>query len=270
MQRTYPALDVHGGETDLLLALVDDFAPTAIDEAPPTTRVFFAKTSDRDAAHTALAARFDVTPLDVPDDDWATRSQADLQPITVGRLTVFPNPYSLTPNPCSIVIPPSMAFGTGHHATTQLCLDALQAIDLAGTDVLDVGTGSGVLAMAAVLLGARRARGIDSDEDAIRTARENLLLNPAAAPHVAFDVADLVAADLREAFTPGVLVANLTGALLVRSAARLLTAAPSGGTLILSGIQNDERDEVGRAFAGAATTWERSIDDWVGVTLKKR
>lgn len=268
--KTFPALDVHGGETDLLLALVDDFAPTAIDESPPTTRVFFAKTSDRDAAQTALAARFDVTPLDVPDDDWARRSQENLEPITVGRVTVFPNPKSLLPNPWAIVIPPSMAFGTGHHATTQLCLEALQAIDLAGTDVLDVGTGSGVLAIAAVLLGAQRARGIDSDEDAIRTARENLRLNPAAAARVAFDAVDLAAGDLREAFTPDVLVANLTGALLVRSAARLLTAAPSGGTLILSGIQRDERDQVVRAFAGAAIAWERSIDDWVGVALKKR
>jgi ribosomal protein L11 methyltransferase len=190
--KTYPALEVRCNDADLILALIDDFHPTAVEDRDGAARVFFASSAERDAARDALEPRYTVEPLDVPDEDWARRSQANLQPITIGRLTIFPtNLESRTPNPESIVIQPSMGFGTGHHATTQLCLEALQAIDLTGARILDVGTGSGVLAIAAVRLGAARALGIDVDEDAITAARENLTLNPDVAGRVRFDVADV-------------------------------------------------------------------------------
>ncbi len=199
-----------------------------------------------------------------------------------------------------------MGFGTGHHATTRLCLAALQAIDLTDKVVLDVGTGSGVLAIAAERLGARRASGIDNDQDAIQSARENLEVNPAAR-RVTFDLGDLtawperngriaphetdgprgfqpietgsperLALQLRsgQALRPGsgqpdVVTANLTGGLLVRSASALLATVRAGGTLILSGLLAHERDEVCRAFAPAAVVWEQEEDGWVGLAMKK-
>jgi len=157
-----------------------------------------------------------------------------------------------------------MGFGTGHHATTRLCLAALQEIDLTNAFVLDVGTGSGVLAIAANRLGASRALGIDSDPDAIQSARENLALNPDAR-HVELEVADLIAFELPRA---DVVTGNLTGALLVRSAASLLGAVRPGGTLILSGLLTHERDDVCRAFAPAAVVWQREEDGWVGLILR--
>lgn len=158
-----------------------------------------------------------------------------------------------------------MGFGTGHHATTRLCLRALQAVDLADRFVLDVGTGSGVLAIAAVRLGAARAAGIDYDADAIQAANENLHLN-SGAESVEFQVADLSAGDLPAA---DVVIANLTGAVLIRSAASLLDLVRPEGVLIVSGLLDEERDDVLRAFRSARVVWKQSEDGWVALAMKR-
>jgi ribosomal protein L11 methyltransferase len=256
---------------------VDDFSPNAIEERADAIRVFFTNARARDAAHARLIPRFDVAAVDVSDEDWARRSQQDLQPVTVGRITILPGtnhashpdpnptgPKSPIPNHISIVIQPSMGFGTGHHATTRLCLEALQSIDLAGKTLVDAGTGSGILAIAAARLGAARADGVDDDVDAIQAARENLDLNPA--PGVSFEVGDLRETPRGSA---DVVTANLTGALLIKAAAGLLAATRPGGCLILSGLQPGERDAVVSAFGGFRVAWEREDDGWVGLLLEK-
>jgi ribosomal protein L11 methyltransferase len=263
--KAFPALQVRGADPDRLFVAIDDFSPTAIEERDDWVRVFFSTPAARDQAQSALAPHFDVAPIDVSDEDWARRSQESLKPVTVGRITVFPNPQSLVPNPFCIVILPSMGFGTGHHATTRLCLAALQTLDLADAFMLDVGTGSGVLAIAAERLGAARAVGIDHDADAVQSAQENLGLNPAAG-RVTFAVDDLKTATLPLA---DVVTANLTGALLVVSAHSLLRAVRSGGTLIVSGLLSHERGDVVRAFGGVTVVWEGEEDGWVGLAVKK-
>jgi ribosomal protein L11 methylase PrmA len=93
--KTYPALEVRCDDADLVLALIDDFHPTAVEQLEQrdgAARVFFASAAERDAARDALETRYRVEPLEVPDEDWARRSQENLQPITIGDLTVFPNP----------------------------------------------------------------------------------------------------------------------------------------------------------------------------------
>jgi ribosomal protein L11 methyltransferase len=276
LDRKFPALDIDTTEHDLLLAIVDDFSPTAVEDRDHILRVFFSSSSARDAARAALAQRYTVHAVDVSDEDWARRSQENLQPVTVGRITIVstaglkacateiqrPAPDS---QPLTIVIEPSMGFGTGHHATTRLCLAALQQMDLLGQTVFDVGTGSGVLAIAADRLGASWAIGVDADPDAIQSARENLGLN-LEAQRVRFDVADLESARLPSA---DVVVANLTGALLVRAAARLLEAVKPGGALIVSGLQTHEREDVARALASADLFWQAEEEGWIALAMKK-
>jgi ribosomal protein L11 methyltransferase len=271
--KTWPALDVTG-DHDLILAAADDYSPTAVEERDTTLRIFFATSNIRDRAASALTSRFPVSPLDVDDEDWARRAQP-MAAITVGRITVVPavpahpaHPaHPADPAPSIIVIPPSMGFGTGHHATTRLCLAALQSIDLRGKFVLDVGTGSGLLAIAAAKLGAARALGLDDDADAIQAAKENLGLNNVT--NVEFVVSDVMKDTLPRA---DVVLANLTGALLVRAASRLIQAMLPGGVLIISGILAAERDEVRRAFANprivANVQEERDDAEWLAFTLK--
>ena len=292
----YPAIDVRSGPAEVIPAIVDDFDPTAIEERSDAIRVFFTDTRLRDAAGAALsAARYNVQPVEVDDEDWARRSQEGLKPVTSiasrlphrgmrRRSPLVPKLQARTSRPLVVVIQPSMGFGTGHHATTRLCLHALQAVDLAGRFVLDVGTGSGVLAIAAVRLGAARAVGIDHDADAIQAANENLTLNGGVGS-VEFRLADLAAADLPAA---DVVTANLTGAVLIRFAGRLLELTRPGGTLIVSGLLEEERDDVVRAIADAGSErtrpasspqavgrvlsdpphWEQHEDGWVALAMK--
>ena len=156
-----------------------------------------------------------------------------------------------------------MGFGTGHHATTRLCLAALQTLDLTGKTVLDVGTGSGVLAIAAARLGAREALGIDVDADAVASARENLEVN-AQAQHVEFEAMDVRQAALRQA---DVVLANLTGAALIQLRHLLTSTVAAGGSLILSGILAHERDEVLSAYAPAKPCWSEEEAGWVGLVF---
>lgn len=174
----------------------------------------------------------------------------------------FPAPPA-PPAHLTLVIAPSMGFGTGHHATTRLCLAALQRVDLEDRVVLDIGTGSGVLALAARLLGARDALGIDNDADAIQAATENLALNPHV-DAVRFETVDLRDATLRPA---DIVTANLTGALLVRAASLLLAVVRPGGTLILSGLLSGERKAVKEAFERVKLLWEAEEDGWVVLVL---
>jgi len=310
----YPALDVVSADGDLVLAVVDDYSPTAVEEGDGFLTIFFSDRVRRDNAREAIANAWPLTvttPREVDDEDWARRSQQNLKPVAVGRVTLFADTQPSLRSSSSaipIVIPPSMGFGTGHHATTRLCLAALQTIDLAGTYVVDVGTGSGVLAIAARLLGADRAVGIDNDPDAVQAAQMNLAMNPGV-DAVMFEEAELrywlpappvppaqeqregpaaPALDLLvpERIRPGaskldrlvperrradVVTANLTGAVLVREASLLAAAMVPGGSLIVSGVMASERHAVVTEFERAAdlrVVWESQEDGWVGLILK--
>jgi ribosomal protein L11 methyltransferase len=245
------------GLLELLYARLDDFEPLAIHEhdAGDGLRVFFRSGARRDAAMAALGREFvgrleHLARIDLPDERWAERSQAQLTPVQVGAVIVAP-PWAI-PAPSAlhvVVIQPSMGFGTGHHATTRLCLRLLQDRPLEGASVIDIGTGSGVLAIAAWKLGAARVLAVDCDPDALDNARDNLVLNEASGA-IALMNADLSVFDAPPA---EVVTANLTSAVLQRHARELRRALRPGGHLIISGFAPGDLPAIEAAFGARAS-----------------
>ena len=266
--------------------LLDDLQPFAIEarngEAPRNglvvRRVHFAAAARRDAARRAItralgAGGVTVRSVDVPDEDWAARSQAGLRAIRVGRVVVAP-PWHVPEDgeaggSVVVVIEPSTGFGTGHHASTRLCLRALQArLDGADPplDVLDLGTGSGVLAIAAHKLGAAGIVAVDRDADALANAGGNLARNAAG------EAITLRRADVGRlaAFPAMVVTANLSGAVLVRHALRIARHVRASGCLIAGGVTAGEEAQVRAAFDGILTPAGRETEDgWVALTLRR-
>lgn len=272
-----PALDVRTPArgaclTPLIDALLDDFEPFAIEELDARLRrVHFFTTAARDEAAHALGLRFradgvEVHTVEVPHGDWAARSQAHLRAVRVADIVVAP-PWDVpSPAPAAtlVVIRPSMGFGTGHHASTRLCLRALQDVALDGGRVLDIGTGSGVLAIASALRGAHDVLAVDIDADAVATARANVALNGAE------DVVSVRRADARDrGLEPARVVFANIHAELVRGAAGVLAGLVSaGGALVVGGVTGDEEDAVQAALAPyGALHASYAEDEWRALTI---
>ena len=287
-----PALELHFPASpephdlaDRLLALLDDFEPIAIDEgayapgaeqSPPRSwRVYFASARGRDRAAHALAGERDaagvtVRAVDVEDENWVERSQAQLTAIRVGRVVVAP-PWDRPSDRDALVvlIRPSMGFGTGHHASTRLCLRELQRLDPAGRSVIDVGTGSGVLAIAAAKLGAVSVAAFDCDPDALANARENAEAS-GVGDRVALHAADLSDAARLPIAPADIVLANLTAGVLQAHAPHLRRLVAPGGALVVSGILLDQVAAVTSALglAGLPVVHADREDEWAVLTLR--
>jgi ribosomal protein L11 methyltransferase len=296
MSKSWPALLLRAAHVDdseeLVSAVLTDFSPVAIQELaerplppgglwdptyppipdpPPSPlhwNVCFSNDSDRDRAAAAIAAacpQVAIERVDVPDEDWAARSQQSLTAVRAGAFIVAP-PWDLPKAPGDatvIVIEPSMGFGTGHHATTRMCLKLLSQIDVSDQTVLDLGTGSGVLSMAAALRGARTVVGIDVDQDAIDSAEASARLNTLP-DSITFLVSDFRHDPPRPA---DIVLANLTGGMLTSCAAAIAPLVRPDGQLIVSGFDHTEVDGVLAAFAPFVERQRLSEDSWIALRL---
>ena len=182
----------------------------------------------------------------VEDRDWNAAWKAGFDPVVVGDVAVVAPWHDAVPQAgVTLVIEPAQAFGTGHHETTTSCLAALQALDLAGASVFDVGTGTGVLALAAKALGAGRVLAVDVDPLAVEAAAENARLNA-----IAIEVAEGSASSAAGAQFD-VVIANIDTATLGSLAAELVAAIRPGGRFVGSGVSNERIDEAVAALGAA-------------------
>jgi ribosomal protein L11 methyltransferase len=206
----------------------------------------------------------DVARLD--DRAWEREWLSRFKPMQFGRrLWVCPTGFSLEPGGKVIIeLDPGLAFGTGTHETTRLCLEYLDSIEVGGLDVIDYGCGSGILAIASALLGAKKVTGIDNDPQALtattENARRNLVTVGTHLPGVALLPSDIV-------------LANILAQPLVEMAPMLVETMKPGGLLILSGIMSSQADWVLQAYVELVEQVElidrTELNGWVRLVWKR-
>ena len=212
------------------------------------------------------------------DADWRDSYKAHFHAWQFGRLHWVPvwerEKFSLPPGDAVLWLDPGLAFGTGNHETTRLCVERLVTLaEERGTSgrVIDAGCGSGILALSAALLGFRDVTGFDNDSEAVRISEENAAFNGLTG-RVRFHVADLVTGLAAENERADVLLANIQADVLMRFARELVGAVASGGTLVLSGILAGENAQVRTAFEALTPQWTinaRVMGEWSDVVLTR-
>ncbi len=207
----------------------------------------------------------------IEEEDWATAWREHFHVTRVGRRCVIvPTWREHTPAPEEVVIAldPGLAFGTGLHPSTRLCLRGLEDYTLPSMEALDLGTGSGILSIAAAQLGARRVLALDTDPVAVRAARENAARNGLAAV-ISVQPGSL---ELAPVGSFHLVVANLTAQLLLDLARPLLGALRPGGIAIVSGFLEERQPEVAAAIqqAGGNVRAALAEEGWSALVVRRR
>ncbi len=184
----------------------------------------------------------------VADQDWVRLTQSQFAPIHIGKnIWVVPS-WHAAPDPAALILEldPGLAFGTGSHPTTRLCLEWLEAHVAPGKSMLDYGCGSGILAMLAKKLGANAVCGVDIDPQAIESARENASRNGC---DIAYYLPDAFAKSSHAEQRFDFVAANILSSPLKLMAPMLAGRVAAGGSLVLSGVLARQADEVAAAYA---------------------
>lgn len=203
----------------------------------------------------------EMTPL--PDQDWVRASLDQFKPIKIGGFWVKPswNEDPIPPNLTILNLDPGLAFGTGMHPTTQLCLEWLSANHLSGQRVIDFGCGSGILGVAAGCVGASQVTGLDIDPQALIATEHNASLN------------DLIVETLLPDQTPSctfdVVVANILANPLIELANTLTDLTRPGGKIVMAGLLDEQVDQVKAAYPAITFDTDVSKEGWTRLSGTK-
>jgi len=215
----------------------------------------------------------DLTVTEIREEDWANAWKEHFRAHRISDRVVIAPPwqeYDAKAGDIVVELDPGMAFGTGLHPSTRLSMQGVEQVVNPGDHVFDVGTGSGILAIAALKLGAAHADAVDVETVAVRATRENAVRNGVTET---IDVR-LGSAGEGEPFQGeyDVVLANIIARILIELADPLVRATRSGGRLVLAGIIESREAEVARAFEvlGAVVITRRQMDDWVSLVLERK
>nr|WP_206700455.1 50S ribosomal protein L11 methyltransferase [Cytobacillus firmus] len=213
-----------------------------------------------------------VSISEVNEEEWATAWKKYYNPVKISeRFTIVPTWEDYTPvssDELIIELDPGMAFGTGTHPTTVMCIQALERTVKQGDKVVDVGTGSGVLSIAAAMLGAGKVKALDLDEVAVNSAKLNIKLNKVQ------HIVDVSQGNLLDGVSQGadVVVANILAEVILRFTDDVASVVKEGGFFIASGIIQQKKQEVKDAISAAGFEIEETIqmEDWVAILARRK
>lgn len=263
--------------TDVLAALLADYGyETFVPDESGLTAYVRDESFDPEALRSVIEALpFDDLVADtrwekVEGRDWnAEWERHYFKPIVIDDRCVIHSSFhtDIPSAPYDIVIDPKMAFGTGHHQTTTLILRYLLETDLKGKSLIDVGTGTGILAILAAMRGASPVNAIEIDEFAHVNAVENVALNGHSEINIVLGDASALASMPKA----DILLANINRNIILGDLARYNDALAEGGTMVLSGFYSADADMIVEAAAplGLTPAGRSSIDDWTCLILKK-
>jgi ribosomal protein L11 methyltransferase len=259
----------------------DGSPPVIVTEEPDPSRpdewllhAYFERApKPEDLANLRELGRGEPEIVELGEADWVTMSQAGLQPIRAGRFFVHTPMYrARPPGTVAFEIDAGLAFGTGQHATTEGCLEALDGFERGGKDfanIADIGTGTGLLAFAALALWPKaKCIATDIDAQAVAVARDNSAINAVPLGHSAGEllltVADGMASPLLAARAPfDLIVANILARPLIELAPDFAAALSPGGMIVLAGLLDTQADAVAAAYEGEGLSIvSRGIGEW--------
>lgn len=255
-------------ETDTETVVVKAYLP--VDSELEGRLQLFEEQVNRLEQHDINKGKGLISLKEVQEEDWATAWKDYFHPVPVGdRLVIKPTWEEYMPRPEDLVIEldPGMAFGTGTHQTTSMCMRLLEKVVQPGSQVFDIGTGSGILAVAAAKLGAASVQAVDFDGVAARVARENVELN---------QVTDVVSVSQGDLFSgidgqADIITANIIADIIIRMLPEAVLRLKPGGVVIASGIIVERLSDVTAAVLKADLTVESILEEggWVAMLIRK-
>ena len=250
----------------------DAQAPEQIAQLKSELEVFRAQNPDTDLGS------LEVSLQNLQEEDWEESWKQYYQPIPIGEKLLIVPQWLSPENPehrIPVVLDPGMIFGTGAHASTQMCLRALEQTIHGGERVIDLGSGSGILSIAALLLGAQEATGVDIDPKAEDIARENAALNGLTVPKFRAVTGNVIGDKaMMESLSEGgydVVLANIVADVIIPLSAVVPHFLRPDGVFICSGILNTRLPEVEQAIeaAGLTITQREMQEDWCRLTARR-